>query len=129
MGSSGLLEPRPCAVDVDLKREMELQPGASRLDRPAVTPDEAAAPLRDAVAVLEAGAPHLATEGTRLCTPAPSTLVLIVVIDAYAELADEARAAIAYADPIARRGRAVVATHCAATHADPILGQGMLAAG
>lgn len=90
--------------------------------------------------------------------PTPAAPALIVVIDEYAELADEAPVAIGIADSIARRGRAVAVTLLAATQrptqkamgsgavrsqmdvriclrvrerrdVDLILGQGMLAAG
>jgi S-DNA-T family DNA segregation ATPase FtsK/SpoIIIE len=134
---------------------MELQPWAPCLDRLATTPDDATRLLTDAVTVLETRARRLAADGARLWAPAPG---LIVVIDEYAELADESPVATGHADSIARRGRAVAVTLLAATQrptqkamgsgavrsqmdvriclrvrerrdVDLILGQGMLAAG
>ncbi len=143
---------------IDLKGGMELQPWASCLGRLATTPDAAAELLGDMVTVLEARARQLAANGQRLWMPTPTTPALIVIIDEYAELADESAVAIAHADSIARRGRAVAVTLLAATQrptqkamgsgavrsqmdvrvclrvrerrdVDLILGQGMLAAG
>ncbi len=143
---------------VDLKGGMELQPWAPCLDRLATTLDEATRLLADAVAVLETRARHLAADGARLWAPSPATPALIVIIDEYAELADESSAATGHADSIARRGRAVAVTLLAATQrptqkamgsgavrsqmdvriclrvrerrdVDLILGQGMLSAG
>ena len=114
--------------------------------------------LADAVAVLDARARQMAADGSRLWAPTPMAPALIVVIDEYAELADEAPVAISITDSIARRGRAVAVTLLAATQrptqkamgsgavrsqmdvriclrvrerrdVDLILGQGMLAAG
>jgi DNA segregation ATPase FtsK/SpoIIIE, S-DNA-T family len=143
---------------VDLKGGMELQPWASCLGRLATTPDTAAALLADAETVLQLRARQLADHGQRLWMPSAATPALIVVIDEYAELADESPLAIGHADSIARRGRAVAVTLLAATQrptqkamgsgavrsqmdvriclrvrerrdVDLILGQGMLAAG
>ena len=143
---------------IDLKGGMELQPWAGCLARIATTPEEAAALLADAVQVLETRARHLAATGLRLWQPTPALPALLIVIDEYAELAEEASAAVWHADSIARRGRAVAVTLLAATQrptqkamgsgavrsqmdvriclrvrerrdVDLILGQGMLAAG
>ena len=143
---------------IDLKGGMELQPWAGCLARIATTPEEAAALLADAVHVLEARARHLAANGSRLWQPTAVLPALLIVIDEYAELAEESPAAIWHADSIARRGRAVAVTLLAATQrptqkamgsgavrsqmdvriclrvrerrdVDLILGQGMLAAG
>ncbi|MGI8330368.1 FtsK/SpoIIIE domain-containing protein [Actinomadura scrupuli] len=143
---------------IDLKRGMELQPWASCLDRLAITPEQAHALLRDAVAVLEARAAWLAARGRRVWEPTPGMPALVIVIDEYAELSDDAPQAISDADSIARRGRAVAVTLIAATQrptqkamgkgavrsqmdvrvsfrvrerkdVDLILGQGMLTAG
>lgn len=143
---------------IDLKGGMELQPWASCLGRLATTPEAAAALLVDAVMVLQTRARQLADHGLRLWMPTADTPALIVVIDEYAELADESPTAISHADSIARRGRAVAVTLLAATQrptqkamgsgavrsqidvrvclrvrerrdVDLILGQGMLAAG
>jgi S-DNA-T family DNA segregation ATPase FtsK/SpoIIIE len=143
---------------IDLKGGMELQPWAPCLDRLATTSEAAARLLADAVRVLEARAAALAESGGRLWEPAPHAPALVVVIDEYAELAEEARDATAHADSVARRGRAVAVTLLAATQrptqqamgngavrsqmdvrlclrvrerrdVDLVLGQGMLAAG
>jgi S-DNA-T family DNA segregation ATPase FtsK/SpoIIIE len=143
---------------IDLKKGMELGPWLSCLDRLATTPDAAQVLLADAVAVLEARAAVLAEQGQRVWVPAPDMPVLIVLIDEYAELVDDAPGAVRHADSVARRGRAVAVSLVAATQrptqkamghgavrsqmdvricfrvrerkdVDLILGQGMLAAG
>jgi hypothetical protein len=143
---------------IDLKRGMELQPWASCIDRLAITPEQAHALVRDAVAILETRADHLTTTGRRVWEPSPTMPALVIIIDEYAELTDTAPAAITYTDSIARRGRAVAVTLIAATQrptqkamgkgairsqmdvrisfrvrerkdADLILGQGMLTTG
>ncbi|MGI5207509.1 FtsK/SpoIIIE domain-containing protein [Spirillospora sp. CA-108201] len=143
---------------IDLKRGMELQPWAPCIDRLATTPEQARALLRDAVAILEARADHLASTGRRVWDPSPRMPALVIVIDEYAELADDAPEATTFTDSIARRGRAVAVTLVAATQrptqkamgkgavrsqmdvrmsfrvrerkdVDLILGQGMLSAG
>lgn len=143
---------------IDLKRGMELQPWARCIDRLATTPEQARALLRDAVAILEARADHLASTGRRVWDPSPRMPALVIVIDEYAELADDAPEAATFTDSIARRGRAVAVTLIAATQrptqkamgkgavrsqmdvrmsfrvrerkdVDLILGQGMLSAG
>ncbi|MBO3750310.1 cell division protein FtsK [Streptosporangiaceae bacterium NEAU-GS5] len=100
---------------VDLKRGMELLPWASCLDRVATTPSEAAALLRDAVAILDGRAEMLAMNGLRVWEPTPDAPALILLIDEYAELVEEAPHAIGFADSIARRGRAPAVTLIAAT--------------
>ncbi len=143
---------------IDLKKGMELGPWASCIDRLATTPEQAIALLRDAVAVLEARAALLAAAGKRGWPISPDMPALIILIDEYAELADEAPDAMSDTDSIARLGRAVAVTLIAATQrptqkamgagavrsqmdlricfrvreprdADLILGQGMLRAG
>ena len=143
---------------IDLKKGMELIPWISCLDRLATTPDEARALLADAVAVLEARAAMLAEQRQRVWEPSPGMPALVILIDEYAELADDAPGAVRHADSIARRGRAVAVNLIAATQrptqkamghgavrsqmdvricfrvrerkdVDLILGQGMLAAG
>jgi S-DNA-T family DNA segregation ATPase FtsK/SpoIIIE len=140
---------------IDLKGGMELQPWARSLGQLATTAGGAVALLRAAVSELEARAALLAARGERLWRPSPSAPALLLVIDEYAELPDEAAE---FADSIARRGRAVAVNLLAATQrptqramgggavrsqmdtriclrvkerrdADIILGQGMLAAG
>ena len=143
---------------IDLKRGMELGPWAACIDRLATTPEEARTLLADAVAILEARAALLAERGQRVWEPSPEMPALIILIDEYAELVDEAPEAVKDADSVARRGRAVAVNLIAATQrptqkamgqgavrsqmdvrvcfrvrerkdVDLILGQGMLAAG
>ncbi|MFE9100403.1 FtsK/SpoIIIE domain-containing protein [Actinomadura geliboluensis] len=143
---------------IDLKRGMELQPWASCIDRLATTPERARAMLRDAVTILEARAEWLTANGRRVWDPSPEFPALVIVVDEYAELADDAPDAAGDTDSIARRGRAVAVTLIAATQrptqkamgkgavrsqmdvrvsfrvrerkdVDLILGQGMLSAG
>jgi S-DNA-T family DNA segregation ATPase FtsK/SpoIIIE len=137
---------------------MELRPWASCLARLATTPTEATALLRDAARVLDARARAMGDGAARLWEPTEQAPALAIVIDEYAELAENAPAAVPFADSIARRGRAVAVTLLAATQrptqqamgkgavrsqmdvriclrvrerrdVDLILGQGMLAAG
>ncbi|MGH3816715.1 MAG: hypothetical protein ACRDRE_02930 [Pseudonocardiaceae bacterium] len=143
---------------VDLKGGMELGPWAPCLDRLATTPAQAADLLADAVAILDARAVGLADAGQRLWQPSPAEPALVIIIDEYAELSDDAPTAVNHADSIARRGRAVAVTLLVATQrptqkamgsgavrsqmdvrvclrvrerrdVDLVLGQGMLAAG
>ena len=143
---------------IDLKKGMELRPWAPCIGRLATTPEEARALLADAVAILEARAALLAARGQRVWDPSPDMPALIIVIDEYAELVDDAAGAVRHADSVARRGRAVAVNLIAATQrptqkamgqgavrsqmdvricfrvrerkdVDLILGQGMLAAG
>jgi FtsK/SpoIIIE family len=143
---------------VDLKNGMELQPWAPCIDRLATTPEEAAALLADAVKILQARAAHLAATGRRVWEPTPDMPALVIIVDEYAELADEAPDAMSDTDSIARLGRALAVTIVAATQrptqkamgqgavrsqmdtricfrvrerkdVDLVLGQGMLAAG
>jgi hypothetical protein len=100
---------------IDLKRGMELRPWQSCLGRLATTPAEARALLADAVAILEARADLLATTGQRVWEPSPDMPALVIIVDEYAELADDAPEATKDADSIARRGRAVAVTLIAAT--------------
>jgi S-DNA-T family DNA segregation ATPase FtsK/SpoIIIE len=105
---------------------MELQPWAPCLDRLATTPQEAAALLADAVAILQARAAHLAAVGHRVWEPSPDMPALVIIVDEYAELADEAPDAMSNADSIARLGRAVAVTIVAATQrpTQKAMGQG-----
>lgn len=143
---------------IDLKGGMELRPWASCLDRLATTPREAAALLRDGVRVLDGRASALSRRGLRVWEPSATAPALVIVVDEYAELAEEAGDALDSADSIGRRGRAVAVTLLAATQrptqqamgrkavrsqmdvrlclrvrerrdVDLVLGQGMLAAG
>jgi S-DNA-T family DNA segregation ATPase FtsK/SpoIIIE len=140
---------------IDLKGGMELRPWQSCLARLATTPDNAVALLADTARLLDEQALQMGRDGQRLWEPVPDAPALVVVIDEYAELPEQA---MGYADSIARRGRAVGVTLLVATQrptqkamghgavrsqmdvrvclrvrerrdADLILGQGMQAAG
>jgi DNA segregation ATPase FtsK/SpoIIIE, S-DNA-T family len=100
---------------IDLKGGMELRPWASCLDRLATTPDEATQLLGDAVRVLDARANAAGHDNTRLWKPTPSNPALIIVIDEYAEIADNAPDAVRHAESVARRGRALAVDLLAAT--------------
>jgi hypothetical protein len=111
---------------IDLKKGMELGPWAACIDRLATTADEARALLADAVAILEARAVMLAEHGQRVWEPSPDLPALIIIVDEYAELTDDAPDAIRHADSIARRGRAVAVNLIAATQrpTQKAMGQG-----
>jgi S-DNA-T family DNA segregation ATPase FtsK/SpoIIIE len=111
---------------IDLKKGMELQPWAACIDRLATTPEEAAALLADAVAILQARAAYLAAAGRRVWEPSPDMPALIIIVDEYAELADEAPDAMTDTDSIARLGRALAVTLIAATQrpTQKAMGQG-----
>jgi S-DNA-T family DNA segregation ATPase FtsK/SpoIIIE len=111
---------------VDLKRGMELGPWTECIDRLATTPEQAAALLRDAVAILEGRAEYLASAGRRVWEPTPEMPALVIIIDEYAELAEEAPEAMHYTDTIARLGRALAVTLVAATQrpTQKVMGQG-----
>ncbi|WP_433375105.1 FtsK/SpoIIIE domain-containing protein [Actinoplanes sp. CA-142083] len=100
---------------IDLKGGMELRPWAPCLARLATTPDEAVELLADAVAVLDARAQASSRDNTRVWESTPDAPALVIVIDEYAELADTARAAVPYAESVARRGRALAVDLLAAT--------------
>jgi S-DNA-T family DNA segregation ATPase FtsK/SpoIIIE len=97
---------------IDLRGGMELQPWASCLEKIATTPGEAIELFKDAIGELNARARAKAREGKRLWEPTPDDPALVIVIDEYAELPEEAHE---YADSIARRGRAVAVNIIAAT--------------
>jgi S-DNA-T family DNA segregation ATPase FtsK/SpoIIIE len=111
---------------IDLKNGVELQPWAPCLGRLATTPAEARALLADAVAILQARAEWLAANGRRVWEPLPDMPALMIVIDEYAELADDAPEAMSDTDSIARLGRAVAVTLVAATQrpTQKAMGQG-----
>ena len=75
---------------IDLKRGMELGPWHDCIDRLATTPEQATALLRDAVAIKEARAEFLAAHGQRIWEPTPEMPALVIIIDEYAELAEQA---------------------------------------
>jgi S-DNA-T family DNA segregation ATPase FtsK/SpoIIIE len=97
---------------IDLKGGMELQPWAGCFDKLATTPQQAAQLFRDAVRRLEERAARMAAEGKRVWEPSPEDPALIIVVDEYAELPEDAHAD---ADSLARRGRAVAVNLIAAT--------------
>lgn len=111
---------------IDLKKGMELRPWAPCIGRLATTPEEAAALLADAVAILQGRAAHLTATGRRVWEPSPDTPALVIIVDEYAELADEAPQAMSDSDSIARLGRAVAVTLIAATQrpTQKAMGQG-----
>jgi hypothetical protein len=111
---------------IDLKKGMELKPWQSCIGRLATTSGQATALLRDAVAILQARAELLAATGRRVWEPSQDMPALVIVIDEYAELADDAPDAARYTDSIARLGRAVAVTLIAATQrpTQKAMGQG-----
>jgi S-DNA-T family DNA segregation ATPase FtsK/SpoIIIE len=100
---------------IDLKKGMELGPWAGCIDRLATTPEEAAALLADAVKILQARAAHLSAAGRRVWEPSAGMPALVILVDEYAELAEEAPGAMGDTDSIARLGRALAVTIVAAT--------------
>jgi hypothetical protein len=111
---------------IDLKRGMELGPWTECIGRLATTPEQANALLRDAVAILKARAEYLASIGRRTWEPTPEMPALVIVIDEYAELAEECPDAMHHTDAIARLGRAIAVTIVAATQrpTQKVMGQG-----
>jgi S-DNA-T family DNA segregation ATPase FtsK/SpoIIIE len=111
---------------IDLKRGMELRPWAACIGRLATTPAEAAALLADAVTILYARADYLAGYGRREWEPSQSMPALVIIIDEYAELAEQVPRAVKDADTIARLGRAPAVTLVAATQrpTQKAMGQG-----
>jgi hypothetical protein len=100
---------------IDLKRGMELKPWAPCIDRLATTPEQADRLLADAVAILLGRADALASIGRREWQPSPDAPALVIIVDEYAELAENAPDAIGHADTIARLGRAVAVNLIVAT--------------
>jgi DNA translocase FtsK/SpoIIIE-like protein len=111
---------------IDLKGGMELRPWTACIDRLATTPKEAAALLADAVTILHARARHLADHGRREWQPSERMPALVIIIDEYAELAEQAPRALRDTDTIARLGRAPAVTLVAATQrpTQKVMGQG-----
>jgi S-DNA-T family DNA segregation ATPase FtsK/SpoIIIE len=97
---------------VDLKGGMELQPWASCIQRLATTPGQAIELFKDAVTELERRAAKMADQGQRSWDPTPDNPALVIVVDEYAEMPEEAHD---YADSVARLGRAVAVSLIAAT--------------
>ena len=111
---------------IDLKKGMELGPWHRALAGSPPLPSKPSTLLRDAVAVLEARAELLAAAGKRTWEISPALPALVIIIDEYAELADEAPDAMSDTDSIARLGRAVAVTLIAATQrpTQKAMGQG-----
>jgi hypothetical protein len=111
---------------VDLKKGMELGPWQECIDRLATTPPQAAALLHDAVVILQARAEYLAAHGRRTWEPSPEMPALVIIIDEYAELAEQAPGVMDDTDSIARLGRALAVTLIAATQrpTQKAMGQG-----
>ena len=97
---------------VDLKGGMELQPWAQCLARLATTSEEATELFRDAIRELNQRATRMAGTGARVWEPTRASPALIIIVDEYAELPEEAQDC---ADSLARRGRAVAVNLLAAT--------------
>jgi FtsK/SpoIIIE family len=111
---------------IDLKKGMELGPWQECIDRLATTPEQAAILLRDATAIIQARAEYLAEHGRRTWEPSLEMPALIIIIDEYAELAEQSPDAMDYTDSIARLGRALAVTLVAATQrpTQKAMGQG-----
>jgi hypothetical protein len=111
---------------IDLKGGMELKPWLPCLDRLATTPEAATQLLSDAVAILQARAGSLAAIGRREWHPSPHAPALVIIIDEYAELAEQAPAAMTHTDTIARLGRSIAVTIVAATQrpTQEVMGKG-----
>ncbi|WP_018348788.1 FtsK/SpoIIIE domain-containing protein [Longispora albida] len=102
-----------CAVwGIDLKGGMELGPWLPCLDRLATNPQQVLPLLQDAFSVLHDRARTLAERGERVWNPTPENPALVIVIDEFAELPEEA---MPIADSIARLGRAVAVNFLIAT--------------
>jgi S-DNA-T family DNA segregation ATPase FtsK/SpoIIIE len=97
---------------VDLKGGMELGPWAACFDRLATTPEDAARLFHEAVAELDRRAARMAATGKRLWEPTPDDPALVIIVDEYAELPEEAHEP---ADSVSRLGRAVAVSLMAAT--------------
>ena len=102
---------------IDLKSGMELQPWGPCIDRLATTPEEEL--LRRCSSTRSPScraAPRTpAATGRRVWEPSPEMPALVIIVDEYAELADEAPEAMSDTDSIARLGRALAVTLVAAT--------------
>ena len=111
---------------IDVRRGVELRPCARCSGRLATTPAEAAALLAGAVTILFARAQHLAGHGKREWQPSPARPALVIIINEYAELADDAPDAMSGTGTIAQLGRGPAVTLVAATQrpTQKVMGQG-----
>src|SRR5689334_25265304 len=94
---------------------MELGPWQECLDRLATTPEQAAALLRAAVAILQARAAYPAAHSRRTWEPSREMPALVIIIDEYAELSEQAPDAMDDTASIPRLGRALAVRIVAAT--------------
>ena len=112
---------------IDLKRGMELRP-VGRVHRPAGHHARARPPRcwPTRSTILYARAEHLAGHGWREWQPSEAMPALVIIIDEYAELAEQAPRALKDTDTIARLGRAPAVTLMAATQrpTQKVMGQG-----
>jgi S-DNA-T family DNA segregation ATPase FtsK/SpoIIIE len=106
---------------VDLKGGMELGPWASCFERIAISPEEANDLFGEAVIELDKRAASMAATGKRTWEPTPDNPALVIITDEHAELPEESHA---YADSIARRGRAVAVNLIAATQRPTLAAMG-----
>ncbi|WP_173078254.1 FtsK/SpoIIIE domain-containing protein [Phytohabitans rumicis] len=97
---------------IDLKGGMELAPWAPCMARFATTPAKAVAFLTAAVEEIQLREAEQVARGERVWEPTPDRPALVIVIDEYVELPDEAHP---HADTIARLGRAVAVNLLIAT--------------
>lgn len=120
-GKSGLLSailahlvqcPDVAIWGIDLKGGMELAPWAPCIARFATTGEKAIGCLAAAVEEIRLREAEQVARGERVWEPSPDRPALIIVIDEYVELPDEAHA---LADTIARLGRAVAVSLIVAT--------------
>jgi S-DNA-T family DNA segregation ATPase FtsK/SpoIIIE len=97
---------------IDLKGGMELAPWAPCIARLATTPQQALKMLADAVTEISIREAEQVARGERLWNPDYDRPAIIIVIDEYAEMPDDAAE---HADSIARLGRAVAVNLLIAT--------------
>ncbi len=97
---------------IDMKGGMELAPWGACFERLAFTPQQATQLFRDAVERLNERAARMAAEGKRVWEPTPDDPALIIIVDEWAELPEDAHPD---ADSVGRRGRALAVNMVAAT--------------
>ena len=120
-GKSGLLNviigyltecPDVAIWGIDLKGGMELAPWAPVMPRFATTEAKAVAFLADAVEEIRLREAEQVARGERVWEPTPGRPALLIIIDEYVELPEQAHQ---HADTIARLGRAVAVNLIIAT--------------